>query len=125
MTDNETTITVIRQRLQQFVTARQWDQYHTPKNLAMSIAIEAAELMEHFQWTTPEGSQRVVHDEASRTHIAEELADILIYCLHFANQTGIDVSQSIDGKLTRNEARFPAGFVPRSADERYPQNSSS
>ncbi len=85
----------------------------------MTIAIEAAELMEHFQWTTPEGSQRVGRDEASRTQIAEELADVLIYCLHFANQTGIDVSESIDKKLARNEARFPPGFVPRSADERF------
>ena len=125
MTDNETTIAEIRERLQQFVTVRQWEQYHLPKNLAMSIAIEAAELMEHFQWSTAAGSQHIVRDAATRSQIADELADILIYCLHFANHAGIDVSHAIDGKLTRNETRFAPGYVPKSADQRYAEGSSS
>lgn len=117
MTDTETTFAAVRQRLQQFVADRDWAQYHTPKNLAMSIAIEAAELMEHFQWSTPEGSQRLARDPAERERIADELADVLIYCFHFANQANIDVSSAVYAKLVRNEARFPAGVVPKSADE--------
>jgi dCTP diphosphatase len=117
MTDNEIPIGAMRQRLQQFVASRQWEQYHSPKNLAISIAIEAAELMEHFQWSTTDGSQRIAHNATTRSQIADELADILIYCLHFANATGIDISSAIATKLAQNEARFPAGFVPRSADE--------
>jgi dCTP diphosphatase len=117
MTDDEIPIGAIRQRLRQFAASRQWEQYHSPKNLAMSIAIEAAELMEHFQWSSTDGSQHIAHNATTRSQIADELADILIYCLHFANATTIDVSSAIATKLAQNEARFPAGFIPRSADE--------
>jgi NTP pyrophosphatase (non-canonical NTP hydrolase) len=116
MTDSDTTFAVVRQRLQKFVVERGWTGYHTPKNLAMSIAIEAAELMEHFQWSTPEGSQRLLEDLAERARVADELADVLIYCLHLANRMDIDVSSAIAAKLARNEARFPAGYVPPGAD---------
>src|SRR5687768_10108671 len=102
MTDTETTIAELRQLLQEFVAARQWERYHTPKNLAMSITIEAAELMEHFQWSTSDGSQQMMHDSATRAAVADEVADILIYCLHFANQTNIDLSGAIRAKLARN-----------------------
>ncbi len=117
MTDSETTIAALREHLRQFVADRHWEHYHTPKNLAMSIAIEAAELMEHFQWSTPEGSQRMAQDPATRGEIAAELADILIYCLHLANQMEIEVSSALEAKLALNERRFPVGFIPQSADE--------
>jgi NTP pyrophosphatase (non-canonical NTP hydrolase) len=116
MTDTDTTFALLRRRLQQFVLDRDWAGYHTPKNLAMSIAIEAAELMEHFQWSTPEGSQRLAADPAERARVADELADVVIYCLHFANRMDIDVSSAVEAKLARNEQRFPAGYVPPSAD---------
>ena len=74
----------------------------------MSIAIEAAEIMEHFQWISiPEGREKMQNSE-SRAEVADELADVLIYCLSFANETGIDVSEAIKLKLDRNELRFPA-----------------
>ena len=73
----------------------------------MSIAIEAAEIMEHFQWLTVEQSAEAMQDAAKRTAVADELADVLIYCLSFANSAGIDVSQAIQTKLARNEIRFP------------------
>ncbi len=106
-TDQETTLAELREVVSQFIAARRWEPYHTPKNLAMSIAIEAAEIMEHFQWLAPEEASARLRDAAARIEIADELADVLIYCLSFANVTGIDISASVRAKLERNETRFP------------------
>jgi dCTP diphosphatase len=111
MTDDETTVAALRDAVEQFVSAREWFVYHTPKNLAMSIAIEAAEIMEHFQWLTPEQSHAAMADATTRAEVADELADVLIYCLGFANRTGIDVSDAVLRKLARNETRFPVERV--------------
>lgn len=105
--DEQTTVGELRAAVQQFVAARDWQQHHTPKNLAMSIAIEAAEIMEHFQWLTLEQSADLVKDAEKRAEVADELADVLIYCLSFANSANIDVSRAIQTKLIRNENRFP------------------
>ncbi len=109
--DEQTTIGQLRAAVRQFVSAREWEVYHTPKNLAMSIAIEAAEIMEHFQWRTPEASSAIVQEEAWRADVADELADVLIYCLSFANACEIDISAAIQKKLARNEGRFPKNHV--------------
>ena len=109
--DDTTTVAALRRAVHDFVDARAWYQHHTPKNLAMSIAIESAELMEHFQWLTTEASQRLVEDAAARAEIADELADVLIYALSFANSSGIDVSAAILRKLERNQTRFPVEVV--------------
>lgn len=109
--DQDTTVADLRLAVRQFVSARDWDQYHTPKNLAMSIAIEAAEIMEHFQWYTPEEVQTRLADEQERFEVADELADVLIYCLSFANSVDVDVTTAILRKLARNETRFPAETV--------------
>jgi NTP pyrophosphatase (non-canonical NTP hydrolase) len=106
--DEQTTVQELRQQVHEFVAARNWYQYHTPKHLAMSIAIEAAEIMEHFQWLTVSESQELLADPQKRAEVADEVADVLIYCLSFANTTGIDLSQAIRTKLARNETRFPA-----------------
>jgi len=90
-----------------FVAARNWEQYHTPKNLAMAIGIEAAELMEHFQWLTVEESWQLIQDPNQRAEVADELADVIIYCLSFANQADIDMSDAVLAKMRRNEHRFP------------------
>jgi len=90
-----------------FVAARSWEQYHTPKNLAMAIGIEAAELMEHFQWLTVEESWQLIQDPNQRAEVADELADVIIYCLSFANQADIDMSDAVLAKMRRNEQRFP------------------
>lgn len=105
--DEQTTVQELRQNVHEFVAARNWYQYHTPKHLAMSIAIEAAEIMEHFQWLTVAESQQLLADPHKRADVADEVADVLIYCLSFANATGIDLSQAIRTKLARNETRFP------------------
>ncbi|RLC61814.1 MAG: nucleotide pyrophosphohydrolase [Chloroflexota bacterium] len=107
MPDEDTTLADLRQRVAEFVAARDWRQFHVPKNLSMSIAIEAAELMEHFQWLTHEQAAAALQDEAKRAAVADELADVLIYGLSLANVLGVDVSTVVLGKLERNERRFP------------------
>lgn len=105
--DSSTTLTDLKSAVDQFVAARDWYRYHTAKNLAMSIAIEAAEIMEHFQWQDTTESTTQLLDAQVKSEVADELADVLIYCLSFANVTGIDVSEAVQKKLARNEGRFP------------------
>ena len=100
--DNHTTLADLKQAVARFAADRDWQRFHTGKNLAMSIAIEAAELMEHFQWG-PEADSR-----PDPTEVAEELADVLIYALAFANSQGVDVASAIKAKLAKNEMRFPS-----------------
>lgn len=110
--DEHITVGELRVAVADFVVARNWQPYHTPKHLAMSIAIETAELMEHFQWLDAADSRAAVADEQRRAAVADELADILIYCLSFANSAEIDVSSAIRAKLARNEERFPIASPP-------------
>ncbi|MBE9508810.1 MAG: nucleotide pyrophosphohydrolase [Chloroflexi bacterium] len=107
MTDERTTLAELRQRVAEFVDARDWKQFHTPQNLSAAIAIEAAELMEHFQWLTGEQAAAAMQDEAKRAAVADELADVLIYALSLANALEVDVSAAVASKLERNEQRFP------------------
>ncbi len=106
-TDTDTTLADLRQRVAEFVAARDWEQFHTPRNLSSAIAIEVAELMEHFQWLTDEQAALAMQDEAKRAAVADELADVLIYTLSLANALDVDVSAAVLGKLERNERRFP------------------
>lgn len=105
--DHLTTLHFVREAVARFVSARNWQSFHNPKNLALSIAIEAAELLEHFQWLSDDQAAAKVQDASAKVEIADELADVLIYCLSFANQTNIDISDAIQAKLARNEHRFP------------------
>lgn len=107
--DSETSIGELRQAIEAFVTERSWERFHTPKNLAMSIAIEAAELMELFQWQDPGGilSRPGAHQPDAR--LDDELADVMIYCLALANREKIDLSKAVLEKLVRNGERFPIG----------------
>ena len=107
-TDIDITVGVLRQAVAGFVNDRDWQPFHTPKNLTMSIAIEAAELMERFQWLTPEEAQAAVEDPDDRAAVADELADVLIYCLSLSNALDLDVSSAVLGKLQTNEHRYPA-----------------
>ena len=112
MMDATTTVDTLRQRVAAFVAERAWQVYHTPKSLSMSIAIEAAELMEHFQWHGNGASERAAAQPEVRGAVADELADVLIYCLALANKLDVDISEAVLAKLTRNELRFPAGHLP-------------
>lgn len=106
--DAQTTVGALRQAVAAFVDAREWQPFHTAKNLSMSIAIEAAELMERFQWLTTEEAQEAVEDPAERAAVTDELADIVIYCLSLSNALDLDVSSAVLGKLQANEHRYPA-----------------
>ena len=107
MPDDETTIADLRQRVADFVTARDWEQFHVPRNLSVAIAVEAAELMEHFQWLSAEQAVALVQDDAGLAAVTDELADVLIYAFSLANALNLDVSAVVLGKLGRNERRFP------------------
>ena len=92
-------------RIVAFRDERDWKQYHSPRNLAASISIEAAELLQLFQWSSDESIGGDV--EARRGDLERELADILVYCLLLAHDTGIDPAVAIDAKLTENGAKYP------------------
>lgn len=110
--DTNTTLSELKAEIHQFIQDRNWAKYHTPKNLGMSIAIEAAEIMEHFQWQTSEGSQNLIKEPRVKQLVADELADVLVYCLAMANQADIDISSAVRSKMARNQKRFPVGYMP-------------
>lgn len=108
MSDAATTVEELRQIIRQFVEERDWRQFHAPKNISMALAIEAAELMEHFQWIDSEASRQLASDAARLAPIAEELADVIGYSLALANELGIDVSDAIRNKMVKNRQKYPA-----------------
>ena len=95
----------LRERLRRFAAERDWEQFHTPKNLAMSIAIEAAEIMEHFQWLT--AAQSASLDPAARREVAREIADVLLYLVRLADVLDIDVAAAAREKIALNAHKYP------------------
>lgn len=108
MSDATTTLAELRQQVRQFVDQRDWQQFHSPKNLSMALAIEAAELMEHFQWLDVEASRQLSHDAAKLAEVGEELADVFCYTLALANVLNIDLSATMRAKMVKNAAKYPA-----------------
>lgn len=109
MTDQKTTINDLKKEVARFVKARNWEKFHSPKNLSMAIAIEAAELMEHFQWHYKGEDIRRLNNK--RNEIEDELADILAYVLSFCNLYQIDLSQALIRKLKLNAKKYPSKLV--------------
>ena len=107
LTDSTVSIAELKSRILAFARERDWEQFHTPKNLSMALAAEAAELMEHFLWASPEKSREIANDPSKRPKIAEELADVVIYALEFANSTGLDVAGAIEEKMAANARKYP------------------
>ncbi|MEX0977898.1 MAG: nucleotide pyrophosphohydrolase [Pirellulales bacterium] len=107
MADEKTTIDELKRLVEQFVAERDWQQFHTPKNLSMALAIEAAELMEHFQWLQPAESRAVAQDPTKRAAVGEELADVVCYALAIANELGIDLSDALGAKMIKNARKYP------------------
>jgi len=105
MNDAQTTLQELKDRMATFVRERDWEQFHTPKNLSMSIAIEAAELMEHFQWLTVEQSKNL--DDEALSDIGEELADIVIYSISLSNYLGLDLASTVQAKMDKNIRKYP------------------
>ena len=95
----------LRDRLRAFALARDWAPFHSPKNLACALSVEAAELLEHFQWMTEEQSR--APDDAQRAEIANEAADVLLYLIQLADQLGIDLLAAADRKMALNAAKYP------------------
>lgn len=106
MTDQLTSIQQLKDKVAKFVAERNWNQFHNPKNLSMSIAIEASELMEIFQWMSMEESWDI-NNSSESTHLREELSDVIIYCLSLANQLDIDVATAIEDKIKKNGIKYP------------------
>ncbi|MER6286862.1 nucleotide pyrophosphohydrolase [Streptomyces sviceus] len=98
----------LQRRLADFAAARDWQQYHTPKNLVAALSVEASELVEIFQWLTPEQSTRVMDDPDSAHRVTDEIADVLAYLLQLCEVLGVDPLTALDAKIDRNERRFPA-----------------
>src|ERR1700722_6409147 len=107
LSDSSTTVSELRERVLAFVRERDWEQFHSPKNLSMALAAEAAELMEHFLWATPAQSRRIAREKVKGAKIAEELADVVIYALEFANITGLDLADAIEKKMAANAKKYP------------------
>jgi dCTP diphosphatase len=107
LTDAKTTMAELKARVLAFAREREWEQFHAPKNLSMALAAEAGELMEHFLWADPAASRDIARDQAKRGKIEEELADVVIYALEFANITGIDVAAVIEAKMAANAKKYP------------------
>jgi len=104
---------MLRDKLRAFAEARDWDQFHSPKNLSMALMVEVAELMEHFQWLTEAQSGDLAADK--KVVVAEELADILLYLVRLADKLDVDLKQAALHKLEKNAAKYPAEQVRGSA----------
>jgi dCTP diphosphatase len=110
---NRSELLMLRDKLRAFAAARDWDQFHSPKNLIMALMVEVAELMEHFQWLTEAQSGDLAdHKKAA---VAEELADILLYLVRLSDKLGVDLSAAALRKLEINAAKYPAEQVHGSA----------
>ena len=112
-TDEIKSLESLRDVLRDFAKDRDWDQYHTPKNLSMALIAEAAELIEHFQWV--KGEQSHVLDDKTRSSVEEELADILIYLVRISDKLDIDLYAAVKRKIGINEMKYPADKVRGSA----------
>jgi NTP pyrophosphatase (non-canonical NTP hydrolase) len=97
----------LQSQLREFAAARDWEQFHTPKNLAMALIGEAAEIVELFQWLTPEQSDEFTSDPEQRRALEDEIADVMIYLARLADVTGVDVGTAVAAKMERNSTRFP------------------
>lgn len=94
--------------LRDFAQARDWEKYHTPKNLAMALAGETGELLALFQWLTPDESARVMQDPTTAAAVRSELADVLQYLIRLADVLGVDLAEAVRRKIQVNESRFPS-----------------
>ncbi|MGC4006145.1 MAG: nucleotide pyrophosphohydrolase [Pirellulales bacterium] len=107
MSDQTTTVAELRELMRTFVDERNWRIHHAPKNLAMSLAIEAGELMEHFQWCDVETSRAMRDDPGKVRDIGEELSDVVCYALALANALNLDLSDALRAKMLKNAIKYP------------------
>ncbi len=108
--DGRITVQELKGKVSRFRDERDWLKYDTPKNLAISISVEAAELLEHFQWKTDGQVREALRDEMKLGQVTNELADVIIYCLGFSDVLHIDVSEAVERKLKKNSEKYPVAY---------------
>jgi dCTP diphosphatase len=108
MPDTTTTVADLRDAWRQFVAARQWEPFHSPKNLVMALSAETAELLEHFLWVDNDESRRFADDPAKLARVADEIADVAGCLFTLCNSLGVDLSDAVRSKMARNELKYPA-----------------
>lgn len=99
----------VRKRLREFAAIRDWDQFHSPKNLSMALSVEASELVECFQWLTEEQSRSLTAEQLAA--VTDEIADVQLYLIRLADKVGVDIATAIEQKIKKNEAKYPAEKV--------------
>ena len=107
MNDKTTTVEEVKEKMREFVKKREWDEYHTPKDLSMAIATEASEIMEHFRFRNGEILQEYLSDEDNRKELSHELADVFSFLVRLSDVMGIDLAKAFEEKLEKNSERFP------------------
>lgn len=106
----------VRQRMREFANDRDWDQFHSPKNLSMALSVEVSELVECFQWLTEEQSHSLSVEQLAA--VTDEIADIQLYLVRLADKVGVDIGEAIEQKIAKNEAKYPAEKV-RGSSKKY------
>jgi NTP pyrophosphatase (non-canonical NTP hydrolase) len=108
-------IDAIQENLRRFAEARDWNRFHSPKNMAMALIVEAAELLEHFQWRTEEESWRLSTHPEDYHAVREEIADVQIYLLRLADLLGIDLERAVLEKMDKNAEKYPVDLAKGNA----------
>ena len=108
MPDASTTIGSLKDAVRAFADERQWEPFHSPKNISMALACEVGELLEPFRWLTGDESRQACADPATRGAIADELADVACLLFQFSVASGIDISDAVRAKMVKNAVKYPA-----------------
>jgi len=106
----------LKMRLREFAKERDWDQFHAPKNLAMALSVEVAELVEHFQWLSEDQSKSL--DEKTKAEVADEIADVQVYLIRLADKLDVDILDAVGQKIEKNKAKYPVDKV-RGKSKKY------
>lgn len=107
LNDHFASLDSLKSAITKFITDREWEKYQNPKNLAMSVGVEAGELLEIFQWLSLANSKRISKKSVRGKQVSEELADVIIYCLMLAMALDIDVTSAVFDKIRKNELKYP------------------
>lgn len=117
-TDEDTPFEYFKEKIAAFAKERDWEQFHTLKNLSVALAGEAAELMEPFQWLEGDQGSELMLDDKKREAVEDELADVMIYALQFANRGGIDLTFAINRKMAKNAEKYPVALSKGCSEKR-------
>ena len=105
--DAHTTVDELRQMIREFVSERNWERFHAPKNISMALAIEASELMEHFQWMEGERSRLIAEEPELMQAVRDEIADVVCYAMAMCNELNVDLATCMREKMVKNRQKYP------------------